>query len=178
MTMQDDDRLAPDLVWQSNGHLTEIALTALGDGEEALLPEGALEHAARCQSCSSELGQAALLSLRAGELLRGQAAHGCARETAAPRAPLPVPALAFALAISALGAAPSLVAGAGGLRESWAGLWHACSVVVRVGCAVAASGALSGWLTALPWLSAALLVSVGAYVAWTRGKQLSLNGGI
>ncbi|WP_437646083.1 hypothetical protein [Sorangium sp. So ce362] len=178
MMMQNDDKLAPDLVWQADGHLTEIALTALGDGEEAILPEGALAHVARCPCCSAELGQAALLSLRAGELLRAQAAPGGAREPAAARAPLPVPALAFALAISALGAVPSLVAGVGGLREGWAGLWHACSVVVSIGCAFAGSGALSGWLTALPWLSAALLLIVGVYVAWTRGKQLSLNGGM
>ncbi|WP_437504077.1 hypothetical protein [Sorangium sp. So ce1099] len=176
--MQNDDKLSPDLVWQADGHLTEIALTALGDGEEALLPEGASAHVARCATCSSELGRTALLSLRAGELLRARPAPSGAREPAARRDPLPIPAIAVALALSTLGAAPSLLAGAGGLRERLAALWHACSVVVRTSCAVAGSGALSGWLTALPWLSAALLVIVGVGVAWTREKQLSLHGGM
>ncbi|WP_433930249.1 hypothetical protein AB3662_40360 [Sorangium cellulosum] len=176
--MQDDDKLSLDLVWQPDGHLTDIALTTLGDGEEAILPGGAAAHVARCQICSSALGRTALLSLRAGEMLRAHAAPSGAGEPAAPRAPLPIPAIAFALALSALGAAPSLVVGAGGLRERLAALWHACAVVVRTGCAVAGSGALSGWLTALPWLSAALLVVVGVGVAWTRGKQLTLNGGM
>ncbi|WP_437778098.1 hypothetical protein [Sorangium sp. So ce1097] len=178
--MEDDDKLSPDLVWQPDGHLTDVALTALGDGEEAILPDGAAAHVARCPICSAALGRTALLSLRAGELLRAQAASAssCASEPAAPRAPLPIPAIAFALALSALGAAPSLASGAGGLRERWAAIWHACSVVVRTGWAVAGSGALSGWLTALSWLSAALLVVVGVGVAWTRGRQLSMNGGM
>ncbi|WP_437732609.1 hypothetical protein [Sorangium sp. So ce1335] len=176
--MQEDDKLSPELVWQADGHLTEIALTALGDGEDAILPDGAAAHVARCPSCSTALGRTALLSLRAGEVMRAQPASSCAGEPAPARVPLPISAIAFALALSALGAAPSLVSGAGGLRERWAALWHACSVVVRTGWAVAGSGALSGWLTALPWISAALLVVVGVGVAWTRGKQLSLNGGM
>ncbi|AUX47462.1 uncharacterized protein SOCE26_089830 [Sorangium cellulosum] len=179
--MHDDDKLSLDLVWQADGHLTEVAITALGDGEVALLPEGALAHAAQCQTCSSELGRSALLSLRVGDALREQAAEGArqvVRESAAPRGPLPLPAIGVALVLSALGAAPSLAAGAGGLHERWAALWHACSVVVRTGCAIAGSGALSGWLTALPWISAVLLVMVGLGVAVARGRQLSLNGGM
>ncbi|AUX26253.1 uncharacterized protein SOCEGT47_068140 [Sorangium cellulosum] len=192
--MLDDDKLSPDLVWQPDGHLTEIALGALGDGEEALLPEGALAHAARCLPCASALGRAALLSLRVGEALREQAAPGAeepaalreqaapgaqaAPEPVAPREPLPIAALAVALALSALGAAPGLVAGASGLKESWDRLWRACSVVVQTGCAIAGNGALSGGLTALPWLSAALLVVVGLGIAWGRGNELSLKGGI
>ncbi|MGK4001652.1 hypothetical protein WMF31_03430 [Sorangium sp. So ce1036] len=212
--MLDDDKLSQDLVWQPDGHLTEIALGALGDGEEALLPEGALAHAARCLPCASALGRAALLSLRVGEALREQAAPGAqaapepaapreqaasgaqgapepaapreqaapgaqgAPEPAAPRQPLPIAALVAALALSALGAAPALAAGASGLEESWDRLWRACSVVVQTGCAIAGNGALSGGLTALPWLSAALLVVVGLGVAWGRGNELSLKGGI
>ncbi|WP_437673815.1 hypothetical protein [Sorangium sp. So ce131] len=175
--MHDDDKLSLDLVWQADGHLTEVAITALGDGEVALLPEGALAHAGQCLTCSSELGRSALLSLRAGEALREQAAPA-ARESAAPRGALPLPAIGVALTLSAIGAAPSLAAGAGGLHERLAALWHACSVVVRTGCAIAGSGALSGWLAALPWISAALFVMVGLGVAVARGRQLSLDGGM
>jgi hypothetical protein len=177
--MQNDDKLSLDLVWQADGHLTETALSALGDGEDALLPESALSHAAGCLRCSAGLGHAALLSLRTGEALRdlpSSAAPAPAIRPAAQPAPLPLPAVLAALALSALGAAPSLVSGVGRVPETFSGLHHSCTVVVRTGCAVAESGALAGWLTALTWGSAALLVMMGLGVARAMGKRLSLKG--
>ncbi|EYF02167.1 hypothetical protein [Chondromyces apiculatus] len=67
--MECDDKLPLDLVWQDDGHLGEVALSALADGEVALLPDAAVVHAESCASCASALGAAALLSLRVGESL-------------------------------------------------------------------------------------------------------------
>jgi len=67
--MEMNDKLPDDLVWL-DGHLTDVALSALADGEEAILPEQAAAHAAGCAACGGALGHAALLSLRVGEALR------------------------------------------------------------------------------------------------------------
>jgi hypothetical protein len=184
--MHDDDKLSLDLVWQADGHLTEIALTALGDGEEALLPDGAAAHAAACPVCAAGLGHAALLSLQTSEALRGRAAHMARPEAPCPvarpvasqvAAPLPVAAILAALAISALGAAPSLAAMVSSPREALWGLQHSYSVVVRAGCAIAGSGAMSGIAPALSWISAALLLTAGLSVARIMGSRLVVKGG-
>lgn len=180
--MKNDDKLSLDLVWQADGHLTEVALTVLGDGEEALLPESAPAHAAGCLRCSAGLGHAALLSLRTGEALRDRPPVAAPVRSARPvraaaqPAQLPLPAILAALSISALGATPSLVIGAGRMTETVSGIRHSCSVVVRTGRAVVESGALTGWLTLLTWVSAALLMIVGFGVARAMGKRLSLKG--
>jgi hypothetical protein len=179
--MYNDEILSLDLVWQADGHLTEIAFAALGDGEDHLLPEGVLEHATACLRCSEGLGQGALLSLRTGEALRDHAALDLPAPSVEPAPqpmtpPLPVTAIVAALLLSALGAAPALVAEVHRAPETSAALWRSCSVVVRTGCAVAESGALAGWLTTLSWLSAALLVFAGLGVARARGPRFTLKG--
>ena len=46
------DELAHDLLWQADGHLTDVALTALADGEVALLSPAAASHAEECDACA------------------------------------------------------------------------------------------------------------------------------
>jgi hypothetical protein len=185
--MQVDERLPPDEVWQADGHLTEIALAALADGQDAILPEDAAAHAAGCGACAGALGHAALLSLRAGEALceagaDARAPHhdGVASAAAPARAwPLPMAALMAALAVAALGAAPRLSVRAAQLPETIQEIVRALLVALRAGRAIVESGALStrGWIGALPWLSAALLLMVGLGVARAAQGKLSLKEG-
>ena len=174
--MHDDEKLSPDLVWHADGHLTEIALTALGDGEEAILPEGAASHAAGCEACSAALGRAALLSLRTGEALREARAVVIANpveQPPRPAPPLPTKAILLALSIAALGAAPGLVAEAGRLPETAAQIGRALTVVLRAGRTVVESGAFGarGWIATLMWISAAVLLFFGLAVARARGES-------
>lgn len=94
--METDDKLPLDLTWEPSGHLTEVALTMLADGEQALLHEGAAAHVEGCEACSSRLGVAAMMSLRVGEELPAVAARAKITATA------PVDALAKAPAPPAL----------------------------------------------------------------------------
>jgi hypothetical protein len=181
----DDEKLSPELVWQADGHLTDVALTALGDGEAGILPDGAATHASACAACAAALGHAALLSLRTGEAI-GEAralapapAAVAAPASRPPGEPLPVAAILAALSLAALGAAPGFIAGAARLAEIRSQAGHAAVVVLRTGRVVLESGAVGarGWIAALMWVSAALLVMIGLAVARATRKRLSLGGG-
>jgi hypothetical protein len=104
------EKLPREIVWEAE-HLSEIALTAVADGEGALLGEEqrarAEAHLDACGECSARLGDLALLSLRTGEALASAGipaqAHG------AERAVSPARPLGIALAVAALGALPLLI---------------------------------------------------------------------
>jgi hypothetical protein len=86
--MDTDERLPPDLTWEPDGHLSDIALTMLADGEQSLLDEGAPGHAASCEACLMRLGTAAMMSLRVGEELPAIAARASAPLPAQAQQPL------------------------------------------------------------------------------------------
>ncbi|MGH7330004.1 MAG: hypothetical protein ACREJX_16785, partial [Polyangiaceae bacterium] len=69
--MNDDPKniLPDELVWAGE-HLSEIALTALGDGQDDIIPKNALDHAASCESCGEAMGHAAIASMQVGHALR------------------------------------------------------------------------------------------------------------
>lgn len=50
-------------VWLPTGHLAEAAIAALADGESALLPQQAVQHAVTCAACCEQVGLAALFAL-------------------------------------------------------------------------------------------------------------------
>ncbi len=109
------ETLPEDLLYAEDGHASDVALTCLADGEEALIPQAVRAHVSACPRCAGHLGNAALLSLRADHELR--AAH--ARTNGARTAPSPARALALGLLVAVLAAVPRLatlpeeVAGAG-----------------------------------------------------------------
>lgn len=195
--MDSDDKLPLELVWHEDGHLTEVALSALADGEAAILPEEAAVHADCCEACARALGEAALLTLRAGEALRDAAASVAvtAPVTAAASVavtapapvtaaapvvarPLPLAAVAAALAIAALAAAPRLIARGPELSEDVQALGRTLLVMAGVGRALVQSGAFArGWMSVLPWVSAALLVVIGLGVARAARGQVSAEEG-
>jgi hypothetical protein len=112
--MKSDPKLEPILVWDDAGHLAETAVTALVDGEVALLPEQAVRHAGACALCAERVGIAAMLALEIADALEARAELGLARAdepvaAAIPvRRPLPLGALAAALAVAVVGILPSL----------------------------------------------------------------------
>ncbi|HMR07238.1 MAG TPA: hypothetical protein PKA88_15750 [Polyangiaceae bacterium] len=97
--------LEPELVWQSDGHLSEEALVALADAELDLLPESAQLHAGDCEACAERLGEMALLSARAHEAFTALADA----PVAAP-APVRFPVFSVILAVllAAVGLLPTL----------------------------------------------------------------------
>ncbi|MBX3211576.1 MAG: hypothetical protein KF850_06045 [Labilithrix sp.] len=100
-----DDVLPDDLVWAGGGHASDVVLTALADGQRAIVPEAARAHVERCTICATHLGHAALLSLHAGAEIAARAEH----DRVLARRPLPRLAIALGLAVAALGLLPSLL---------------------------------------------------------------------
>lgn len=95
MTKRDPEQLPDELVFEPDGHVGEVALSCLADGEVALLPPKALAHIDDCEQCTARLGAAALLSIGVGETLRAdevlvevaqmaQAARAIAARASAP----------------------------------------------------------------------------------------------
>ena len=69
MTKRDPEQLPDELVFEPDGHVGEVALSCLADGEVALVPSKALAHIDACEQCTARLGAAALLSIGIGEAL-------------------------------------------------------------------------------------------------------------
>lgn len=113
--MTHHDELPRDIVWQDDGHLSEVALTALADGEDAIIPADAHAHLAGCDACARAVGEAAMLSTALGDALRKMperrelAAPVSAPISSKPEARLPWRALAAGLAFALLGAIPMLL---------------------------------------------------------------------
>ncbi len=88
-----NDTLPEDLVFQPDGHLTEVALTCAADGQLDILgalQQRAHDHLDDCERCAHLLGEAALLSVHAGESLRERPSR-CLSRCWLPPAPRPSP---------------------------------------------------------------------------------------
>lgn len=120
--MDDLDKLPPDLAWQRDGHVTDIVLSSVADGEAGIVPSNALSHLEGCDHCATRLGAEALLSAHAGELLAELQEPSFApalspvktRMKAEPASvrgfqALPKGAVFAALVLAAIGAMPAIV---------------------------------------------------------------------
>jgi len=97
--------LPDELLWAAGGHASDVVLTAMADGQVEIVPPAVLAHVDGCRSCTTHLGNAALLSLHAGREIAL-----VAREAAvAVRAPLPRLFIALGLAFAVLGLVPSFI---------------------------------------------------------------------
>ena len=170
--MDDLDKLPSDLVWQQDGHLSDIVLSTIADGEVTVVPLEAHSHLEHCDECTTRFGAEALLSVHAGELLAEVSRAAQAPVLIAPRsvrevaidglARLPKPAFFGALFLAAMGAIPALV-----IR----GPWHIAefmeissrSIVMLARSMVLV--AKSGSFTVLLWASAMTLLLLGLVVS-------------
>lgn len=99
------DLLPDELSWASGGHASDVVLTAMADGQVDIIPAAVLAHVGACRSCTTHLGNAALLSLHTG---REMAILD--RESAAPvHAKVPRLAIFLGLSFAVLGLLPSLL---------------------------------------------------------------------
>jgi hypothetical protein len=99
--------LPDDLAWAAGGHASDIVLTAMADGQIAIVPPVVLAHVDGCRSCTTHLGNAALLSLHTGREL----AMVARESTASASLPLPRLAIALGLLVAALGLVPRFLDG-------------------------------------------------------------------
>ncbi len=119
-TMDDLDKLPSDLVWEQDGHLSDIVLSTLADGQALIVPLEAFSHLEQCDHCTTRFGAEALLSTHAGELLTELGKPSKAPASVKPRvaavlpeklvSALPRRAVWGALILGACGAMPALLA--------------------------------------------------------------------
>lgn len=63
------EELPAELLWAEGGHASDVVLTALADGQHAIVPAAARMHVEHCAVCITHLGNTALLSLETRRLL-------------------------------------------------------------------------------------------------------------
>jgi hypothetical protein len=158
--MKREQLLPTELVWQDDGHVADVALAAIADGELEVVPHQAAAHVVACDGCSERLGEQALLSTVTHEALH-------ALDAAAVRRPLPLPAIVLALALAALGAAPAVLGLIGRMAAAPEIALRSLFLAARAAAALvrAVAGADAGsW--AIAWTAAtAILLALGALVA-------------
>ena len=139
--------------WDGSGHLTDVALVALADGQDDLVEKDARTHADTCEACAGRLADLGLESIAVGEAI------------ALARAPrrLPVRAIAIAIALAMLGVMPSL------LEPGWvadiASAPHKLAVFFGALAQVVRAFAHAPVGTAATFTASLLLVSLGVLVA-------------
>jgi hypothetical protein len=105
-----EDFLPDDLVWAAGGHASDVVLTAMADGQIDVVPPIVIAHVDACRTCTTHLGNAALLSLHAGrELAMVARQELTAAQAAATPPPLPRLAIALGLVVAVLGLVPRFV---------------------------------------------------------------------
>lgn len=178
-TMDDLDKLPSDLVWQQDGHLSDIALTSIADGEADIVPLEAHTHLEHCDGCTTRFGAEALLSMHAGELMAEVARAAEVPVVATPRAvrevavdglaKLPKPAFFGALFLAAMGAVPAIISrGPGRIAEFTEIFGRSIVMLSRSVVLVARSESF----TVLLWASAMTLLLLGLFVSRSARRGL------
>jgi hypothetical protein len=160
--MKGPEELPTELVWTSEGHLSDVAMTAIADGEEAILPRDAFGHLGTCAACAAGVENAASLSASVSRALSAPMPVEAARVAPAGLA-FPVWAAALAMGVAAVATLPNL-----GAMRAWVGrMWWALHEGTPVLTRHAVSVLPRAW-NVLPLMSltaAMLLLLVGLSVA-------------
>jgi anti-sigma factor RsiW len=167
--MKGPEQLPKEIVWTADGHLSEVAMTTIADGEEAILPRDAFGHLGLCEACAAGVESAASLSAAVSRALTVPAPAEVPQAVPV-RLAFPVWAAALAVTIATLATLPNLSA----MRTWIARLWWA----FREGTPVLTRQAVSilphawNWLPLVSLTAAMLLLLVGLSVARLAPRAL------
>ena len=150
------EQLPRELVWTESGHLTDVAITAIADGEEAILPREAFGHLGGCFACAASVERAAVFSARVSRGVR-------AASDVAARRDFPWLGVGVALALAAITTLPRLRGAQLWLLELSSILRHAPPLFART--LSTFLGATYAWLPVASMVAAAMLVMAGLSVA-------------
>ncbi len=202
MTTENHDKLPESDCFEANGHVTDVVLTCLADGESAIIPAAAAAHVDACDACTTRLGAEALLSVRATDALlsatKGEARAPLRIVAAAPtytapslaagrqpssivpssrkRRPMPFGAIAAALCVAVIGALPGLMDTLGNLRVVVPDYLHAVPVWSHAIEAVLRSMLQSRSGMTLRWITAAVFIGAGTLLARAMTRKRLLEG--
>jgi hypothetical protein len=166
------EELPAELLWEMN-HASELALSAFADGEVSLLSSEMVLHLHTCTACAMRLGETALVTRGVTHAVQSvrpwlpasmQAPSGI-RSATSKRAQqqqpsVPWTAIFAALVLTAVGAAPKLVALPHRVAALAVSLMHAAPVMSHSGVQVIEQGLGAQWTQAMG-VCAALLIAAG-----------------
>ncbi|MBX3226503.1 MAG: hypothetical protein KIT84_32420 [Labilithrix sp.] len=161
-TETEGELLPAELCWAEGDHASDVVLTALADGQHAIVPAAVRAHVARCTTCIAHLGHSALLSLETQRSL-------AATRQAEGRRPVPRLAVALGLVAAAVGLVPWLLTHDAPERPA-----RALSAMTRALAAVAArldAGGASMIGIVATYVAAACLVFMGLGLARLSPKK-------
>ncbi|PKN48616.1 MAG: hypothetical protein CVU63_04515, partial [Deltaproteobacteria bacterium HGW-Deltaproteobacteria-20] len=67
--MSDQEMMPIDILWQDDGHVSDVAVDALADGQEAIVPLPVRDHVNECELCAGRFGEAVLLAMQVGQVM-------------------------------------------------------------------------------------------------------------
>jgi hypothetical protein len=171
---KDQGMLPRELVWDG-AHVTELALTAIADGQESVVQRDAVQHAEACEWCAGRMARAALLSAAVGGAVAAVRPAKTPSRSIERAAPPPWRPLALGLTVAVLAAVPSLPHFTSLLLEALAYgkllSTHGVSLLARGGVALATNETLSRGLPVATAVSSVLLVLLGWAIARTRSRE-------
>ncbi|MFO0678334.1 MAG: hypothetical protein U0169_17485 [Polyangiaceae bacterium] len=164
---QAPELLPDELVFESDGHLGEVVLTAIADGEFGLVPGPAMDHLGTCDACTRKLGALAMMAEEVGRAVVHVAA---APKKVAKVHTLPFPALAAAAFLAVAGSLPKLLGLPAVVTHAFGFGMRSVPIVTRVGNSVMKHGTAGPYALTLIATSTLVLVMAGILVARTRPR--------
>jgi hypothetical protein len=160
------DTLPLEICMREDGHVDDVALSAVADGQDSILPPEPLAHLATCDSCTRRLGDAAMLSSEVGFAMAALAASPSSAP-ATVRFPVPVRMILGAMALAFMGLVPGLTSLPARVGELMSWLTHSMPLFLRTFAQLfrGAEGGLGALGVALSASAAFVLVSLGLAVA-------------
>lgn len=157
-------KLPGSLAW-SGEHASDVALTAMADGQESILDESVRAHVDACEACCArKLGEAALLSAAIGQAVRRERAW-------AAHAPSPWRALVSGVVVAIVAALPLVPDARRIAAYAAAFVTHGLPVLARSGASIATSEPVARALPVATVVASALLWVAGVAVARLQSRQ-------
>ena len=160
--------LPNELLWEGE-HASELALSAFADGEDSLLSKDMILHLHTCNACAVRLGETALVTRGVTHAVQSvkpwlpaalQTSGVQAKKKASAQPSVPWAAIFAGLALTTVGAAPTLMTLPHRIAAIASSLIHAAPVVSHSGIEVFQNGLGTEWTQAMG-VCAALLIAAG-----------------
>lgn len=169
--MNNDDKLPRELVWDG-AHVSDLGLTAIADGEAAIVEPGAVAHVDTCEWCAGRLGRTALLSEAVGHAVTRVRPASVSSRAPARVMPKPWRALGAGMVVSMLAGIPAMAHLGSFVDYVTAFCTRGVPVIARGGFALATSESVTSALPAATLMASALLVGMGLMIAKARSRPV------
>ncbi len=176
--MRDQESLPEDLLWQQDGHVSDVVLDTLADEQDEIVPVLARDHVSGCDVCTQRLGDAVVLALGVDDALKPMV-ESAATAAQTKSWPLPIPAMLAAVILAVLGTIPALKDLSFRLTELFYDIVGIIPNITRAAVLISRNGMgeLGTQLAMLSLFSVAILLCSGFVIARRAPRQWHATGG-